>query len=172
MMLWYYDMSLRKFLQIIGLSTAGAALSGCQLKGIEPDSKQTISESCVTIPANQSVAHAVHDAGADVVVCVPSTGTAKIFDAYNKLIPQDVPYSYNEEVAYTIAHSASLNGRRSAIIIKSHGLAKAKYNILIIQQILSEKYFHLCATIYVVMYRLKNRLTKMKNSPQYAFYEI
>ena len=129
-MLWYYDMSRRKFLQIIGLSTAGAALSSCQFKGIAPDSKQTISELCEIIRTNQSIAHAVHDAGADVVVCVPSTGTAKIFDVYNKIIPEDVPYSYNEEVAYTIAHSASLNGRRSAIIIKSHGLAKAANSLI------------------------------------------
>ena len=124
-MLWYYDMSRRKFLQIMGLSTAGVALSSPQLEAIASISGKTISESGKTIRMKQSIACAVHDAGADVVLCVPSTGTAKIFDEYNKIIPQSVPYSYNEEVAYTIAHGAGLNGQRSAIIVKSHGLAKA-----------------------------------------------
>lgn len=129
-MLWHYDMSRRKFLRIIGLSTAGAALSSCQFKGIVQDSGKAIRESGETIRMNQSIANAVHDAGADIVVCVPSTGTAKIFDTYNKIIPRDIPYSYNEEVAYTIAHSASLNGQRSAIITKSHGMAKAANSVI------------------------------------------
>ena len=129
-MLWHYDMSRRKFLQIIGLSTAGVALSSSQLKAIVPNSGKAISESGETIRMNQSIALAVYDASADVVICVPATGTAKIFDEYNKIIPQDVPYSYNEEVAYTIAYSASLNGQRSAIIIKSHGLAKAANSVI------------------------------------------
>ena len=130
MMLWYYDMSRRKFLQIIGLSTAGVALSGRRLEAIAPISGKTISGSGGTIRIKQSIACAVHDAGADVVLCVPSTGTAKIFDEYNKIIPQGVPYSYNEEVAYTIAHGAGLNGQRSAIIMKSHGMAKAANSVI------------------------------------------
>ena len=77
-MLWHYDMSRRKFLQITGLSAAWAALSSCQLKAIVPNSGNTISESGETIRMNQSIARAVHDASADVVVCVPATGTAKI----------------------------------------------------------------------------------------------
>ncbi len=129
-MLWHYDMSRRKFLQITGLSAAGAALSSYQLKGIVANSGKAISESGETIRMNQSIARAVHDAGADVVVCVPATGPAKIFDEYNKIIPRNVPYSYNEEVAYTIAYSAGLNGQRSAIIIKSHGLAKAANSVI------------------------------------------
>jgi len=130
MMLWYYDMSRRKFLQIIGLSTAGVALSSSQLEAIAPISGKTIDKSGKTIRMKQSIACAVHDAGAEVVLCVPSTGTAKIFDEYNKIIPESVPYSYNEEVAYTIAHGAGLNGRRSAIIIKSHGMAKATNSVI------------------------------------------
>ncbi len=129
-MLWYYDMSRRKFLQIIGLSTAGVALSSRKLEAIASISGKTMSESGETVRMKESIALAVHNAGADVVLCVPSTGTAKIFDEYNKIVPANVPYSYNEEVAYTIAHGAGLNGKRSAIIIKSHGMAKATNSVI------------------------------------------
>lgn len=114
----------------MGLSTAGVALTSCQINGTVPDSGKTIIESEETIRMKQSIASAVHDAGAETVLCVPATGTAKIFDEYNKIILRGVPYSYNEEVAYTIAYSASLNGRRSAVIMKSHGMAKAANSVI------------------------------------------
>ncbi|MBN2254592.1 MAG: hypothetical protein JW736_02695 [Deltaproteobacteria bacterium] len=129
-MLWYYDISRRKFLKIMGLSTAGIALSSCQLKGVVPGLENTTGESDETVSMKQSIARAVHDAGADVVLCVPATGTAKIFDEYTGIIARGAPYSYNEEVAYTVAHGAGLSGRRSAIIIKAHGLAKAANSVI------------------------------------------
>ena len=129
-MLWYYDISRRKFLQVMGLSMAGAALHGCRLATGTGNRKQATDESRKAIPASGSIALAIHDAGADIVACVPSTGTAKIFDAYNELTARGLPYSYNEEVAYTIAHSAGLNGRRSAVVLKSLGLAKASNSLI------------------------------------------
>jgi len=129
-MLWYYDMSRRKFLQVMGLSTAGAALSGCGIKGNNSDPGRLVSDSGEAVPVKSSVACAVNDAGARVVACVPATGTAKIFDELNRVIQKDLPYSYNEEVAYTITHSAALNGQRSAVILKAHGLAKAANSVI------------------------------------------
>jgi TPP-dependent indolepyruvate ferredoxin oxidoreductase alpha subunit len=73
---------------------------------------------------------ALHDVAAKVVTCVPSSGTAAIFDIHTRAAPDNPPYSYNEEVAYTVAHSAALTGSRSATIIKAHGFAKASNSVV------------------------------------------
>lgn len=128
-MLWYYDISRREFLRVAGLSAAGLALYGPSPAKAER-SKTRKSASSGTLPARIAVAGALHDAGAKVVTCVPSSGTAGIFDAYTRDASNNPPYSYNEEVAYTLAHSAGLTGSRSATIIKAHGFAKASNSVV------------------------------------------
>ena len=129
-MLWYYDMSRRKFLQVLGLSTAGAALSGHTGAAVAAMTGKPAAASGGTVPAKRAIARALHDAGAGVVLCVPATGTAQIFDEYNTIIPGTAPYSYNEEVAYTLAHGAALTGKRAAVIMKAHGMAKATNSVI------------------------------------------
>jgi len=129
-MLWYYDMSRRKFLQVLGLSTAGVALSGHAGTAVAAMTGKPAGASGGTVPAKRAIARALHDAGADIVLCVPATGTAQIFDEYNTIIAGTVPYSYNEEVAYTVAHGAALTGKRSAVIMKAHGMAKATNSVI------------------------------------------
>lgn len=122
-MLLYYDQSRRHFLQILGVSTAGLLLPGCSTQS--PATAMEAGPGHGEHSANDLMAAGLHDAGVEVVTCVPATGTAKIFDAFTAVASSTAPYSFNEEVAYTIAHGAALAGVRAATIIKAHGLAKA-----------------------------------------------
>lgn len=76
-----------------------------------------------------AIARALIDLGVDVVTHVPGYGGTETFQAYNELSSKNLKYSFHEEVAYTIAHSASMLGKRSAVFIKTHGLAKAANSI-------------------------------------------
>lgn len=60
----------------------------------------------------------------NTITYVPGYGGSQI---YNELIKSktDLRMSYHEEVAYTISHSSAICGRRSATLMKTHGLAKA-----------------------------------------------
>lgn len=129
-MLWYYDISRREFLRVAGLSAVGLALYGPSPVAAKKRSEIRKSASRGRLPVRTAVAGALHDVGAKVVTCVPSSGTAAIFDIYTRAAPDNPPYSYNEEVAYTVAHSAALTGSRSATIIKAHGFAKAANSVV------------------------------------------
>jgi TPP-dependent indolepyruvate ferredoxin oxidoreductase alpha subunit len=72
-----------------------------------------------------SIARAVLNAGARVVTYVPGHGANEVFADYNVLSKAQNPVSFNEEVAYSIAHGAALTGTRSVTLLKSLGLAKA-----------------------------------------------
>jgi TPP-dependent indolepyruvate ferredoxin oxidoreductase alpha subunit len=65
------------------------------------------------------------DAGAPVVTNVPGFGGTQVLAEYLKIIRSVHPVSLHEEVAYSIAHGASLLGQRSATLVKAHGFAKA-----------------------------------------------
>jgi len=78
----------------------------------------------------QIIARAIYDAGATVVTNVPGFGCTQVFDAFREISPCNHPNSFHEEVAYSIAHSASLVGRRSATLIKAHGFAKAANSVV------------------------------------------
>ena len=78
-----------------------------------------------TLPLADAIAAALVDAGARVAVHVPATGATEVFDAFCKEAGQPKIYSYNEEVAYAVAHGAAIGGTRSVAILKSHGFAKA-----------------------------------------------
>jgi TPP-dependent indolepyruvate ferredoxin oxidoreductase alpha subunit len=75
-----------------------------------------------------ALARALHAAGA-VVTFVPGFGASQVFEAYAVLAPAPV-VSFHEEVAFTVAHGASLAGRRAAVLLKTHGLAKAANSAL------------------------------------------
>lgn len=73
----------------------------------------------------EAVAHALNDIGADVVTHVPGYGASETFQSYNILKMKISPEYFNEEVAYAVAYGASIAGKRSATLIKSHGFMKA-----------------------------------------------
>jgi TPP-dependent indolepyruvate ferredoxin oxidoreductase alpha subunit len=76
------------------------------------------------------VALAIRDAGAKVVTHVPGIGGTEVFAAFSQISSETHSRSFHEEVAYTIAHGASLVGKRSATLIKAHGLAKAANSVV------------------------------------------
>jgi len=78
----------------------------------------------------QIIAHAIHAARADVVTNVPGFGGTQVFDAFREISDRSHPNSFHEEVAYSIAHGASLVGQRSATVIKAHGFAKAANSVV------------------------------------------
>lgn len=81
--------------------------------------------------AAQVIAQGLHDAAAKVVTNVPGYGGTQVFDALDgRGNKESQVISFHEEVAYSIAHGASLVGRRSATVLKSHGLAKAANSVL------------------------------------------
>lgn len=76
------------------------------------------------------LAQAVIDSRVTVCTHVPGYGGTETFAEYRKLVGNDVPYSFHEEVAYSVAHGAGLVGHRAACLIKTHGFAKATNSIL------------------------------------------
>ncbi len=71
------------------------------------------------------LARALRDARATVVTCVPGAGATLVYEAWTHLAGAPVCYSFHEETAFLIAHGASLAGCRTAVLVKTHGLAKA-----------------------------------------------
>ncbi len=76
------------------------------------------------------LARALLDAGAAVVTHVPGHGATEVFAAFCELDGKQHAISFHEEVAYPIAHGASLLGQRAATVIKAHGLVKAANSVL------------------------------------------
>ena len=83
-----------------------------------------------TLPLADAIAAALVDAGAQVATHVPASGAVEVFDAFCERSGQPKIYSYNEEVAYTLAHGAAIGGVRSVAILKSHGFAKAANSVV------------------------------------------
>jgi len=73
----------------------------------------------------QAIANAIQDSGARVVTHVPGFGGTEVFAELCKTSSHMHSISFNEEVAYSISHGASLVGQRSAALMKAHGFAKA-----------------------------------------------
>jgi TPP-dependent indolepyruvate ferredoxin oxidoreductase alpha subunit len=78
----------------------------------------------------QIIAHALHDASPQVVTNVPGYGGTQVFEVYSDLSSKPCPPSFHEEVAYSVAHGASLAGKRSTTLLKAHGLAKAANSVV------------------------------------------
>jgi len=70
------------------------------------------------------------DLNVEVITYVPGRGVNETIQEFNLLANKSIQMSFNEEVAYTIAHGASLVGKRSAVIIKTHGLLKAANSVM------------------------------------------
>lgn len=78
----------------------------------------------------QAIAQALIDLGVDIVTHVPGFGGTETFSAYIELSMRRMQYSFHEEPAYTISHAAAMLCKRSAVLIKVHGLAKAANSIV------------------------------------------
>ncbi|MBU6155238.1 MAG: hypothetical protein KGP28_13125 [Bdellovibrionales bacterium] len=65
---------------------------------------------------------------------VPGKGATEFFNAFASCIPgsgeNGPPHFYHEEIAYTVAHGASLTGSPSLCFVKSHGIAKAMNSVI------------------------------------------
>lgn len=71
------------------------------------------------------IAQALVDANVRVINYVPGYGGTAIYKALAQKTGKAGFISFHEEVAYTIAHGASLTGTRSALLCKTHGIMKA-----------------------------------------------
>lgn len=80
--------------------------------------------------AASAIAQALIDLGVQVVTHVPGYGGSEVFQAYNEATQKRLQYSFHEEPAYTISHSASMLGKRSAALMKVHGIAKAANSVV------------------------------------------
>lgn len=80
--------------------------------------------------AATALAQALVDLGVHVVTHVPGYGGTEVFQAYNELSQKRLQYSFHEEPAYTISHAASILGKRSAVLMKVHGIAKAANSVI------------------------------------------
>jgi len=77
----------------------------------------------------QAIAHALNNLGVEIVTFVPGYGASETFQFYNELTMRSFKISFHEEVAYTIAHGASIVGKRAAVLMKAHGLMKAANSV-------------------------------------------
>ncbi len=73
---------------------------------------------------SEILADAIVKNDVSVVTHVPGFGGTQVFNEYNKLTGNKTPHSFNEEAAIAIAHTAAIVGKRSASLIKAHGLMK------------------------------------------------
>jgi TPP-dependent indolepyruvate ferredoxin oxidoreductase alpha subunit len=74
---------------------------------------------------SDAIARALADAEVKVCTYVPGYGGSAVYRALEKLSDEPIFISFNEEVAYTIAHGASVCGARSVCLFKTHGVMKA-----------------------------------------------
>ena len=80
---------------------------------------------------SELIAQAVIDAGVVVTTYVPGYGGNEVFSKLTEITAgQNHPISFNEEVAYSIAHGAGLVGGRAVSLMKSHGFLKAGNSVI------------------------------------------
>ncbi len=82
------------------------------------------------IHPTDAIAAALIEAGLELFTHVPGYGGTECFEALRRMTGRNLPMSYHEESAYTIAHGAALTGTRAAALMKSHGAAKAANSII------------------------------------------
>lgn len=78
---------------------------------------------------SEIIAQAFVDLGVSVVTNVPGLGASQVYQEFLMKTFKQYPVSFHEEVAYTIAHSAAICGKRSAFLSKAQGIAKAMNSI-------------------------------------------
>lgn len=108
-------------LPVLALVLLSALVSPAPVRALaeEPQAAQ------VVVTATDAAGQALVDAGAQVVLCVPATGAVAIYENWRARAKCAQEYQLHEEVAVGMAMGASCRGRRSAVLLKSHGLAKA-----------------------------------------------
>jgi TPP-dependent indolepyruvate ferredoxin oxidoreductase alpha subunit len=84
-----------------------------------------VQDTKITGTVAAAMARGLSNAGVKVATYVPGSGANEVFAEFNRLVGTSLPVSFNEEVAYSIAHGASLAGARSVSLMKAHGLIKA-----------------------------------------------
>lgn len=78
---------------------------------------------------SEIIAQAFVDLGVNVVTNVPGHGGSQVYQEYLVKRMKQHPVSFHEEVAFTIAHSAAICGKRSAFLGKAQGIAKAMNSV-------------------------------------------
>ncbi len=78
---------------------------------------------------SEIIAQALIDLGVSVVTNVPGLGGSQVFTEYNLKSFKQLPISFHEEVAYTIAHSGAICGKRSVCLLKAQGVVKAMNSV-------------------------------------------
>ncbi|GBD89635.1 acetolactate synthase 1 catalytic subunit [bacterium BMS3Abin04] len=75
--------------------------------------------------AADAIGFALTDLGVDTATNVPGFGVSETFQSYCKAKMKRSVISFHEEAAFSIAHGASMVGKRSAVLMKAHGFVKA-----------------------------------------------
>ena len=73
-----------------------------------------------------AIAYALNDLGVKVLTHVPGFGGSETFQSFKNIGMKNPPISFNEEVAFSIAHGGSMVGQRAALLTKSQGLISIK----------------------------------------------
>jgi TPP-dependent indolepyruvate ferredoxin oxidoreductase alpha subunit len=84
----------------------------------------------MTSPVSTAIAEALVRARVTIATHVPGFGAIQTFAEISRLLGTELPGSFHEEVAFGIAHGASIAGKRAVCVIKSHGFAKATNAIM------------------------------------------
>ncbi len=74
---------------------------------------------------SEAISQALIDLGVDIITHVPGYGATETFESYNTLSMKKNFVSFNEEVAYSVAHGASIAGKRSVSLFPANGFLKA-----------------------------------------------
>jgi len=124
----------REFLLASGLSTVAACLPNIAALATAAPTQANLAPGAqldaAPVLVSQEIARALRDASVGVATNVPASFTSEIFEQFNALGNAANVYSFNEEAAYTVAHGASMVGKRATTIMKAHGLAKAANSII------------------------------------------
>lgn len=75
------------------------------------------------------IASTLKNIGVSVVTHVPGYGGSEVFTSVKEVYMKNFFTSFNEETAYTVCHGASIAGKRSACLIKTHGMLKAANSV-------------------------------------------
>jgi TPP-dependent indolepyruvate ferredoxin oxidoreductase alpha subunit len=113
-----------------GVSAVGLPFAGYSGDWVEMVTGAEAAPSGPCTEVGTAVAQALIDAACEVVTNVPATAASTLFASWHERCGTSPVYSFNEEPAYTMAHAAALVGKRSAVIFKSHGLAKAANSVV------------------------------------------
>ncbi|MCX6013213.1 MAG: thiamine pyrophosphate-dependent enzyme [Chloroflexi bacterium] len=73
----------------------------------------------------RAIARVLIDNKLDLITWTPALGVSEVLSAFEDFSKNKVPYSFNEETAWSIAHGAAMYGGYAVSIMKTHGVLKA-----------------------------------------------